>query len=116
MAPVWGFQIVLTLLTAHLLRLSKAVAVVASHVSVPVMIPPILYASLVVGRLVLGVPDEVPSAVSLELAQSDLPVWVVGSLLLGVGLAVAGATATLIGVGLARRLRGQAPAAPSPPA
>lgn len=111
-APVWGFQILLCLLTAHVLRLSKTVAVVASHISVPIMIPPILYASLVVGRLALGVPDQVPSAVSLEIAQADLPVWVVGSLLLGAGLAGVGALVTLVGVGLARRLRGAVRAEP----
>ena len=40
---------------AHRLRLNKPLAVAASNISIPVFIPLILYASIITGRLVLGI-------------------------------------------------------------
>ena len=79
-APIWGFQIAATLLAAHLTGLSKPVAVVASHISVPIMIPPILYASLLLGRLALGRPQG--QIATLDLAPADVSAWILGSFVL----------------------------------
>jgi glycosyltransferase involved in cell wall biosynthesis len=51
--PIWGFQMAAAVLAAHLLRLSKGVALAMSNVSFPAAIPFILYASLVIGRFAL---------------------------------------------------------------
>jgi len=80
LTPLWGFQIALTLLLAHLLNASKTVAVLASNISFPVLIPGIMYGSLVLGRFLLGDDQQVNTA--LELTPSDLPAWVVGSFVL----------------------------------
>ncbi|MHC4958141.1 MAG: DUF2062 domain-containing protein [Planctomycetota bacterium] len=93
-APIWGFQIAATLLVAHATGLSKPVAVVASHISVPVFIPAILYASLVLGRIALGTYDGPIASVRLE--PSDFPAWIVGSLLLASAAAIVGALLTWI--------------------
>jgi uncharacterized protein (DUF2062 family) len=89
-APIWGFQIALTLVTAHALGLSKPIAVVASHVSFPLMIPPILYASLVLGRLLLDQRHTEIVATSLELSPTDVPAWLVGSVALAAVTALVG--------------------------
>lgn len=93
-APLWGFQIALTLVLAHLLNASKTVAVVASNISFPLMIPPILYGSLVMGRWSLGRED--PLAVPglgddpAAALAADLPAYLLGSVLLGAVVAAVG--------------------------
>jgi uncharacterized protein (DUF2062 family) len=61
---------------------SKTIAVIASNISFPLMIPPILYASLVLGRLTLG--DD----------QSVFWPWVLGSFILAALAAAAGSILT----------------------
>ncbi len=51
--PIWGFQMIAAFFVAHRLGLSKAVVLAASNISIPAIMPFILYASLVTGRLVL---------------------------------------------------------------
>jgi glycosyltransferase involved in cell wall biosynthesis len=52
--PIWGFQFVSALIFAHFLKLNKAIVGLAAQISVPPMIPLLLYASLRTGQLVLG--------------------------------------------------------------
>ena len=94
LAPIWGFQIAAVLLVAHTTGLSKPVALVASHISIPIFIPAILYASLLLGRLALGEYDG--SITSIDLAPSDIPAWILGSFLLATAAAVAGTIVTWI--------------------
>lgn len=49
-APLWGFQTVATAVAAHWLRLNKATAVLASNISIPPVLPLILYAALALGH------------------------------------------------------------------
>jgi glycosyltransferase involved in cell wall biosynthesis len=53
-APLWGAQLILVFAAAWLLRLNKALALLLSNISIPPMIPFILYASYKTGGLVLG--------------------------------------------------------------
>jgi uncharacterized protein (DUF2062 family) len=94
LAPIWGFQIAATLLVAHVTGLSKPTAVVASHISIPIFIPAILYASLVLGRVALGEHDG--PVTTVDLAPADFPAWVVGSLLLAAAAAVVGGSLTYL--------------------
>ena len=59
-APLWGAQLFLALSVAWLLRLNNALSLLVSNISIPPMIPFILYGSYKMGRLVLGngAPDE----------------------------------------------------------
>lgn len=52
--PLWGYQMIFAFATAHLMRLNKIVAVVFSNVSIPPMIPLILFGSLWTGARLLG--------------------------------------------------------------
>ena len=52
--PVWGYQLVIGFIIAHLLGLNKAIFFVAANISIPPMIPAILYMSYVTGSYVLG--------------------------------------------------------------
>ncbi len=105
--PFWGFQVPLTLLLAHGLRASKAIAVVAAHVSFPPFIPAILYASLVLGRAIGGADTRITS---LELEGADFSYWVVGSFALAALVAAAGFVLTLLVLLGTRHARRKAPA------
>jgi len=52
--PIWGYQLVVGLFFAHLLKLKKALVFIAANISIPPMIPLILYLSYVTGSYVLG--------------------------------------------------------------
>lgn len=89
MLPVWGYQLVVALVAAHLLRLNKVVAAVCSNVSIPPMIPFILYASLRIGAWLLGAEFSLHlSDMSLAAAGALLGQYVVGSLVLAAACGV----------------------------
>ncbi len=82
-APVWGYQMILAGVTAHLLRLNKIVAVASSNISIPPMIPFILFGSFAAGGMILGRPFEVAlSEVSFENVAESLWQYLVGSVVL----------------------------------
>jgi uncharacterized protein (DUF2062 family) len=95
-APIWGFQMLTAAVLAHALRLNKAVALAASNISVPVLLPFILFASLFVGHLVVAGEALRLSREELERLASGpllraLGEYVVGSLILAAAAAAAGA-------------------------
>jgi len=92
LSPIWGFQVAATLFACHLTGLSKPTAVVAAHISFPIFMPAILYASLVLGRMALGMPED--SRTTLELAPGDLPAWILGSFILATATALIGSAVT----------------------
>ena len=53
-APLWGAQLLLAFGVAWLFRLNKAISLLVSNISIPPMIPFILYGSYKMGGLVLG--------------------------------------------------------------
>lgn len=97
--PIWGFQMAAAVAAAHFLRLSKAVALVASNISFPPAIPVILYTSLVIGRLVLtGHIDYSLRVADLSLAAvwSGIAAYVTGSVILAVGMGIVAGVAAWI--------------------
>jgi uncharacterized protein (DUF2062 family) len=98
-APIWGFQMLTAAVLAHALRLNKAIALAASNISIPLMIPLILFGSLFIGHLVLTgevlrLGWEEIRHLSTEQVLQGLGEYVVGSLILGAALAVLGAGIT----------------------
>lgn len=93
--PLWGYQMILTALTAHLLKLNKVLALVASNISVPPVIPFMLYGSYVLGGFVLQQPATLLfHQITLETMGSCLWQYVVGSFALA--LAVSAMSGVLI--------------------
>lgn len=98
--PFWGFQLVLALWAAHRLRLNKAVAAVASNISIPPLIPFLIYGSLWIGsRLLTGRGFELSFA---ELSganwwattKTHVSEWIVGSFILATLVAALGMAIT----------------------
>ena len=53
--PFWGFQTVIVIFLAILLKLNKVIAFVFSNISLPPFIPFIIYASYKIGQFALGI-------------------------------------------------------------
>lgn len=79
--PVWGYQMLATLVLTRLLRLNTVIAIVAANISIPPMIPVILYGSYLTGCWVLGRPTTLNFAdVSLDNLRSVIEPYLVGSI------------------------------------
>lgn len=62
--PIWGFQLVVAIALAIAFRLNKALVIIAANISIPPMIPFILYGSFKMGALLMG-----DNAVSLSFSK-----------------------------------------------
>lgn len=83
--PIWGYQMVFAGVSAHVMRLNKVIAIIFSNVSVPPMIPLILYGSMVTGAWLLGVDNAFEMGkVSFETVGVALGQYVAGSVALAV--------------------------------
>lgn len=91
-APVWGWQIAIAITLAHLMKLNKVIVVVSSHISIPPLIPVILYLSYIFGGWLLPSGDKMQEYqyVDFEFVANNLVQYVVGSIGLGTVVAVAG--------------------------
>jgi glycosyltransferase involved in cell wall biosynthesis len=89
--PIWGYQMLFAGFSAHFMKLNKIVAVVFSNISVPPMIPFLLYGSMVIGAFVLNIENAFSfSSVSLDTIGLGLWQYCVGSIILAIlaGLSV----------------------------
>jgi len=79
--PLWGYQMITAVAVAHILKMNKVLTLVASNISIPPMIPFILYGSFVTGALILGEPlSVIPSNLSLDAITGSLRQYLIGSL------------------------------------
>ena len=83
-APFWGFQTVLVLFLAYLLRLNKVIAFAFSNVSFPPFIPFIIYGSLEIGSFF--VPRTTPvlgdATSTMAIIRQNLFQYITGSFIL----------------------------------
>ncbi|MDD6641173.1 MAG: DUF2062 domain-containing protein [Bacteroidales bacterium] len=83
--PAWGYQMWIALAVAQVARLNKVLAVVASNISIPPMIPFILFGSYVVGCQLLGNPVSLLfSEVTFDSVMVNLWQYVLGACVLAV--------------------------------
>lgn len=80
-SPFWGFQIILELILAHLLKLNKAIVLIASHISFPPLIPFVIYYSYKLGGLLydtnvsLEIDNLTIESISLNFVQYFIGAW-----------------------------------------
>lgn len=83
--PIWGYQLLVGFLLAHLLKLNKAIFFVAANISLPPMIPFIIYLSYVCGSYMLGAGSwHVDAELSLDAIGANIKQYLIGA----VGLSV----------------------------
>lgn len=88
--PIWGYQMIFAGLSAHFMRLNKLVAIVFSNISIPPMIPFILYGSYWLGGRIMGLPVELTLAeVTLRRMAECLAQYLAGSVALAVAAGAA---------------------------
>ncbi len=97
LSPLWGFQTIVVLFLAFVLRLNKLIAFAFSNISLPPLIPFIIYGSLKIGSYILGKPNPEPFEWSTFKSYKDflgqhLSEYLTGSFILSI------ACATLFGI------------------
>lgn len=91
-APVWGYQMMIAFALAHFLKLNKVIVLVVSNISIPPMIPIILWASFKTGGLFIDAGKlnlKYQSDISFDLIKDNLIQYIIGSLVFGIILALA---------------------------
>jgi uncharacterized protein (DUF2062 family) len=95
--PVWGFQLGIAITASFLLRLNKVLVIIAANISVPPMIPLILYLSHRCGAMWMGDGAQIISfdkEITLPLVMDNLVQYIAGAVTLSVssGVLVGGVT------------------------
>lgn len=85
--PVWGYQLIIGFTLAHLMKLNKSLFFISANISMPPMIPVILFVSFITGGYIL--PDGVTSLefshnISFSTVFSSLKQYIVGALVFAV--------------------------------
>lgn len=84
--PVWGFQMLIAVGLAIPLKLNKAITLIAANISIPPMIPFILYFSFLTGALLLGgsALPELSAELSFEDIKGDLVQYYTGAVVFAI--------------------------------
>lgn len=85
--PIWGFQTILALVLAFLLKTNKVISVAASNISQPPLTPFIIFISYLVGVIILG--GDFSKDFSSISVQDSILEYVVGSIAVAIILAIA---------------------------
>jgi glycosyltransferase involved in cell wall biosynthesis len=90
-APIWGVQTVVVLFLAAVLKLNKAIAFTFSNISMPPLVPFIIYVSLIIGNYII--PSESPVTIQNIMSFDDLGKnfgqYLLGSIILATAMATA---------------------------
>lgn len=103
--PLWGYQILLTMLLSHRIGLSKTVSLLCAQISLPPLIPFIIYGSLLFGRAMLGM-EPAESTGAMDVSPEDFLPWFVGSWALALLVGAIGGSVVWLLVTFMRRGRG----------
>ena len=94
--PLWGFQLLIAITLSVLLRLNKALVIVSANISIPPMIPVIIFLSYQMGTFWVGgdaVAFSMTKDITLESIHANFMQYVYGAVTLAI---VAGTAAGLI--------------------
>jgi glycosyltransferase involved in cell wall biosynthesis len=97
--PIWGFQLVTAIFGAILLKLNKPIVIVAANISIPPMIPLIIYGSYKMGAFWMGanaMAIDFSSDITLDSIKKNLLQYIYGSITLAVVAGIAFGILTFI--------------------
>lgn len=87
MFPIWGYQLIVGFFLAHKLKLNKGLFFIAANISIPPLIPIILYISYLVGGYVLpnGVTNiSFSKDISIDTLLSSFGQYAVGAVIFSI--------------------------------
>lgn len=89
-APIWGYQMVAAAFFAYILKLNKVIALISSNISIPPMIPILLFFSVKTGELLTGIHTGLSfsSEITFYTIKSLVVVYLVGSIAFALMMAV----------------------------
>lgn len=91
--PIWGYQMLVAIFMSHLLRLNKVVVLLAANISVPPLIPFIIYGSYLLGGYFVdtdGPPLTLDTELTFETVGGHLLQYGVGAVALAILTGVVG--------------------------
>lgn len=91
--PIWGYQMITAVFLSHLMRLNKVVVLLAANISIPPVLPFIIYGSYLLGGNFVqteGKPLSFDSELTFEVVGAHLLQYIVGAVLLAFLVGVAG--------------------------
>jgi len=80
--PIWGFQLITAIALAHIIKLSKFLVAVAANISIPPMIPIILFLSYITGGIVLGTGSNIhfTGDITIKTFENNIFQYIIGSI------------------------------------
>ena len=86
--PIWGFQLIIGIPIAILFRLNKVLFIAAANISIPPMIPFIIYVSLLMGQQVISgeINHDAIFSYRIEDIQNNVVQYVFGAIMLSLVL------------------------------
>jgi uncharacterized protein (DUF2062 family) len=107
--PIWGYQLLVGISLAHLMKLNKALFVVAANISIPPLIPIIIYLSYELGSLFIAEPTELnfDKGITLQFIHENIVQYLVGAVALSFTGGVLAFLVTYISVFISRFNRNQ---------
>jgi glycosyltransferase involved in cell wall biosynthesis len=91
--PIWGFQLLVGIPTAIFLRMNKVLFIAAANISLPPMIPFIIFFSYLMGQPFSDaepIPFEKLSTLTLENIHNNFIQYVIGAIILSIAAGLAG--------------------------
>lgn len=104
--PIWGFQLVVGISLAILFRLNKILVIIAANISIPPMIPIIIFLSYKTGAVWMGDHAghlEFSRNITLQSIQQNLQQYILGSVTLAIVAGIAVGLLTFIVLKLFKR-------------
>lgn len=105
--PIWGFQMITAVFLAHLFKLNKALVLIASNISLPPLMPILIYFSFVIGKFFVTNPINIDfnKSITLENAKISLLQYVYGSIALAISAGIITVLFTWVFIFIRRKVR-----------
>lgn len=105
--PLWGYQMITAVFLAYIFRLNKVLVLIAANISLPPIIPIIIYISLKAGEIVTGndLNLSFSSDISSQTVKSMLYVYIIGSLVFAAISAVFSGLISLLILTIRRKVK-----------
>lgn len=109
--PIWGYQLIVGIALSHLMKLNKALFVVAAHISIPPMIPVIIYGSYKLGAFFVSDPRDdllFHSGITFETIKANSVQYVIGAIVLALVMGILAWLLTVLYFLVRRPFKGEA--------